>query len=150
MNIGIALGYWLNDDGSISNILVRRLNLVKELIDDNTLDIVILSGGVANEKAGRSESSAMYEYLIKAGVDKSKLIKEENSHTTNENFYYSLQIALKYDPKIITIVSTNEHFTYYKFNPLKQCTDNLNKLVPNNNIRLVIYTDSLSMERING
>lgn len=148
MNIGIALGYWLNDDGSISDLLIRRLKLAKELLDNKMIDYLILSGGVANTKAGRSESRAMYEYLLSIGVDKKYLLLEENSHTTDENFYFSLQIALPMNPKMIYIVSSNEHFTYYRFNPLKQATDNLNKLDPNNNIRLVIYTDSYSMERV--
>ena len=148
MDIAITLGYWLNDDGSISDILVRRLNMAKELLDKGLVGYVILSGGVANAKAKISEAMAMKNYLISIGVDEEKLIIEDNSHSTDENFYYSMPIALSYNPKMIYIVSSNEHFTYYKFNPLKQATDHLNKISKDNDIRLVVYTDTYSMDRI--
>lgn len=150
MNVSITLGRWLNDDGSISKVLENRLNMTMELLNDKKVDKVVLSGGVANSKAGISEARAMEKYLLSKGVSPDVIIIEENSHTTNQNFEFSLPMVLKYDPKEIYIVSSNEHFTHYDYNPIKMCTKWLNeyknKLGINHDIRLVIYTDTNSFD----
>ena len=146
MNISITLGRWLNDDGTITKVLENRLLMTKELYDSKRVDKMILSGGVANQKAGISEARAMYNYLLKLNVKEEDLILEEESHTTSQNFEFSLPKALAFDPKEIYVVSSNEHFTYYDYNPIKMCTKWLNTYKKDNNIRLIIYTDTKSFD----
>ena len=147
MNVSITLGRWLNDDGTISKILENRLLMTKELLDSNRVGMIILSGGIANKKAGISEARAMYNYLAKIGVPVEKMLVEEKSETTNQNFEFSLPMALKFDPKEIYIVSSNEHFTYYDYNPVKMCTRWINEYKKDNDIRLIVYTDTKSFDK---
>lgn len=149
MNVSITLGRWLNDDGTISKILENRLLMTLELINEHKVDKVVVSGGIANTKAGISEASAMKSYLLSKGVKEDMIIVEDKSETTNQNFQYSLPKVLGYKPKIVYIVSSNEHFTHYNYNPIKMYTEWLNKYKEEygiEDIRLVIYTDTNSFD----
>ena len=107
------------------------------MIADLNPDYVILSGGIANEKAGRSEASAMYDYLKEKNVPTKMLIKEDKSHTTLENAINSCKIAEEMHVTTLIICSSIEHFTIYNFNPLKMFNDQLQ----NKNVKLLIYTE---------
>lgn len=70
MLVAVVLGYWLNDDGTRNLLLDKRLELAIDFIKEYKPYKVILSGGIANQKAKVSEASLMYEYLVNRGVDK--------------------------------------------------------------------------------
>ncbi len=65
----IVLGHRLKDDGSISDILRKRLDLTKQGVKIFLPDIIITSGGVANKKALISEAFKMKEILVSEGLD---------------------------------------------------------------------------------
>ena len=90
MKIAIILGNRMNDDGTISNTMKKRLDLTLELYNEYKPDKIIVSGGIANKVANISEASKMEEYLIEKGLDPELIIKEDNSMTTRENALYSL------------------------------------------------------------
>ena len=54
----VLLGNRLNDDGSISEIQKQRLQLALELEQQFNPDYYVLSGGLANPAAGRTELPA--------------------------------------------------------------------------------------------
>ena len=93
MKIAIILGNRMNDDGTISNTMKKRLDLTLELYNEYKPDKIIVSGGIANKVANISEASKMEEYLIEKGLDPELIIKEDNSMTTRENALYSVPIA---------------------------------------------------------
>ncbi len=140
MTVGIFLGNWLNNDGSISKLLEKRLLMAKELYFNKEVDKLIVSGGLANKKAGISEAEAMAKILIKDGVKEEDIIIENKSKTTNENALFSVPLAKEIGAKRIIIVSTIEHFTIYFYNVLKIFRAAIDKYY-DEDIRLMVYTD---------
>lgn len=138
MKVAIILGNRMNDDGTISATMKKRLDLTLELFKELKPDKIIVSGGIANEIAGVSEASKMEEYLIEKGLDKNLIIKEDKSHTTRENALFSIPIAESLNADTIIISSTIEHFIDMPYNPVKLFNDALN----NKNIRIMIYTNA--------
>lgn len=73
--------------------LTDRAPLANKLIKKNIANHIILSGGVNIPNTGITESQAMFEYLVSNKVDQEKLIVENQSKTTIENAYFSLEIV---------------------------------------------------------
>ena len=140
MTVAIVLGNWLNNDGSISKLLEKRLLMAKELYFNKEVDKLIVSGGLANKKAGISEADAMAKILIKDGVKEEDIIIENKSKTTNENALFSIPLAKQLGAKRIIVVSTIEHFTIYFYNVLKIFRAAIDKFY-DEDIRLMVYTD---------
>lgn len=133
--IVILLGNRLKDDGSISKIQEERLLLALEIEEKFTPDYFILSGGLANPAAKRTEADAMYEYLVAKGIDEKKLIKEGNSLSTVENALYSVPIAEKLGAKTIMVCSSAYHFG----NPVYKAMETFVKETEGKNITLMTY-----------
>ena len=131
----ILLGNRLNDDGSISKIQEQRLLLALEIEEKFKPDYFILSGGLANPAAKRTEADAMYEYLVAKGIDEKKLIKEGNSLSTVENALYSVPIAEKLGAKTIMVCSSAYHFG----NPVYKAMETFVKETEGKNITLMTY-----------
>ena len=140
MTVAIVLGNWLNNDGTISKLLEKRLLMAKELYFNKEVDKLIVSGGLANKKAGISEADAMAKILIKDGVKEEDIIIENKSKTTNENALFSIPLAKEIGAKRIIVVSTIEHFTIYFYNVLKIFRAAIDKFY-DEDIRLMVYTD---------
>lgn len=143
MLIAIILGNRLNDDGSMTETLYKRLQLTKEVIEKYHPYKLILSGGLANNKANITEADSMFDYLISEGIEKDNLIIENKSLTTVENAKYSLPIAIKEKATDIMIVSTIEHFNKVKYNVVDIFQNELLNIVNEKieNYRLLIYTN---------
>ena len=119
MHVLVVLGNRMNDDGSMTQLSQRRLQAAKRFVSAFNADKIILSGGVANKKANRSEAAAMREYLVDNGVAEDKLICEDQSTTTEENAKYSVPIAAKLGATEVTIITSNEHMSRNFLNPIK-------------------------------
>ena len=139
MNVAVVLGYQLNLDGSMDNILVKRLNLALQLLEEENIDKVIVTGGRPKKEIEVSEAQRMYEYLVEKGVEPEKIMKEEKAGSTFGNAKYSVPMAKELGATKIIIVSTIEHFTNYDYNPLKIFSE----FIEDDNIRLVVYTNSI-------
>ena len=133
--IVIILGNRLNDDGSISKIQEERLHQTLEIEEEFKPDYFILSGGLANPKAKKTEADAMYEYLVAKGIDEKKLIKEGNSLSTVENELYSVPIAEKLGAITIMVCSSAYHFG----NPVYKAMETFVKEIEGRNITLMTY-----------
>lgn len=119
MHVLVVLGNRMNDDGTMTGLSVKRLNAAMRFAAAFGVDKIILSGGVANKKANRSEAAAMREYLVDNGVAEDKLIREDQSTTTEENAKYSVPIAAKLGATEITVITSNEHMSRNFLNPIK-------------------------------
>ncbi len=139
MNVAVVLGYQLNLDGSMDKILIKRLNLALQLLEEEKIDKVIVTGGRPKKEIEVSEAQRMYEYLVEKGVDPELIIKEEKAGSTFGNAKYSVPMAKELGAKKIIIVTTIEHFTNYDYNPLKIFSE----FIEDDNIRLMIYTNSI-------
>ncbi len=103
----IVLGSGIRGD-HVSPNLARRLDRAIEYHEKNPKAFIIVSGGQGRDEQ-ITEAQAMERYLISKGVSKEKIIKEEKSTTTEENFLFSLEIARErglYTDKMLYITST--------------------------------------------
>lgn len=134
--IAIILGNRVNDDGTITKIQEERLIMAMEIEKEFNPDYFILTGGSPNKKAGISEAQGMYDYLVAHGLNKDKLIKEEQSLTTVQNAKYSVPMAKKLGAEIIIVCSSGYHFV----NPIYLAMDSFVKEANKENLTLMIYT----------
>lgn len=136
--VAIILGNRLNDDGTITLIQEQRLLMALDIEKTFNPDYFILTGGLANEKTQKTEAQAMYEYLVNKGINKDKLILEDNSYTTVDNAKNSIPIAKKLKAEIIIVCSSTYHFV----NPIHKCMESFTKELEDSNIVLMTYCQS--------
>lgn len=137
MKIAITLGNRINNDGTFTTVMKKRLELVYELYNKKEVDKIIVSGGVANPAVDFSEAFLMKKYLVEKGINEEDIIEENNSMTTYENALFSIPLALKLNPDTIIVVSTIEHFIRYNYNVIKYFASVIKK----HNVKLMTYTD---------
>ncbi len=102
----IVLGAQVKEDGP-SVVLKYRLDTAIDYLNQNPDTICIVSGGQgANET--RSEAQGMYEYLIAQGIEKNRILLEDQSANTVENIKYSKRL-LKEPYHGLGIVTNNFH-----------------------------------------
>lgn len=141
-NIIVVLGNWMNDDGTMSATLKKRLALAIKAIAEFDPIYVVLTGGMANAKAGIAEATAMYNYLISQGIDKDLLIVEDQSMSTEQNAIYTFRLIQDYDFDNLIIVSTVEHFYYYGGMTYFNKAALNNSKIKAKNINIMIFTNN--------
>ena len=141
-NIMVILGNWMNDNGTISATMRKRLELALEAYKDFSPSYIVVSGGMANSKAGISEAQAMYDYLVEHGIDANIIIKEDQSMSTYQNAEFTMKKIENINFKNLIIVSTVEHFVQYQ--TIKYFNDAAynNLTIRNKNINIMIYTNN--------
>jgi uncharacterized SAM-binding protein YcdF (DUF218 family) len=73
---------------TITRSLLRRLDTAVIYLKNNPKTVVIVSGG-RGETEAVTEAEAMKQYLIRQGISENRIIKEDKSRNTYENFRYS-------------------------------------------------------------
>lgn len=102
----IVLGAQVRKDGP-SVVLRYRLDAAIEYLNENPNTICIVSGGKgANEPF--SEAEGMSEYLLKNGIEKSRIILEDTSTNTVENIRNSKKL-MELSYQNVGIVTNNFH-----------------------------------------
>lgn len=132
----VVLGNRLNDDGTITSIQEERLHLALELEEKYKPNYFILSGGVANPIPKISEAEAMYDYLLKKGIEKERLILEDKSHSTVENAKYSVPIIKELNIELVIICTS----LYHLKNPEYKAVESFLTELEGSNIRFMVYT----------
>lgn len=136
MNVAIVLGNRMNDDGTMSEIMKTRLDMVLKMDREIHPNIIIVSGGIANKKAGVSEASRMSKYLTDQGIEPSRIVLEDKSKTTSQNAKFAVPMAICYGADEIILCTSKEHMERSFLNPLKL----FKKQIGHNTIVLVPYT----------
>lgn len=108
----VVLGFQLNPDGSMREELVQRMTVA--LASANKYPhayIVCTGGGTAAENESATEAGEMAKWLIAHGIEKSRVIVEDNSITTAQNaiFTYDILTSLYPSVKKLAIVSSDYH-----------------------------------------
>jgi uncharacterized SAM-binding protein YcdF (DUF218 family) len=103
----IVLGYG-SKNKKIPDMLKNRLDKTVEYHLKNPDAVIIVSGG-KGDKNKPSEAAVMEEYLLSEGIPSDRIIKEDKSRTTVENFKFSADLLKKefgidYSAVIITNV----------------------------------------------
>ena len=90
--------------------LERRLRKAIEYLEKNPTCKAILSGGKGSDE-DISEAQCMYNYLVEKGISTDRLIVEDSSTSTIENFRNSLEIldSQGIEIKEITVVTNDFH-----------------------------------------
>ncbi|MDD3865751.1 MAG: YdcF family protein [Candidatus Izemoplasmatales bacterium] len=137
MKVAVVLGHRLHDDKTMSVVMERRLALVMKLYKQLPLDKIIVSGGVANKKAGISEAEMMENYLIQQGIEKTIIVKEDQSLTTAQNAKFAVPLAKAMGADTLILCSTDEHLHRWYLNPIRL----FKKQMKTTEMQLIVYSD---------
>lgn len=85
----IVLGAQVREDGP-SAILKYRLDCAVKYLQESPETVCIVSGGQGYNEPF-SEAEGMREYLVSRGISKERIIKEDQSKTTEENIINSME-----------------------------------------------------------
>ncbi|MDR3595583.1 YdcF family protein [Clostridium sp.] len=114
----LVLGAGLTDGETPSSILQDRLEAAIKNYKENQEEYIVLSGGQGNDEE-LPESQAMKKYLLDKGIDSNKIIIEDKSRNTNENFKFSKQKIEEHSQKSISQV--NVKIVTTDFHVLRSC-----------------------------
>jgi uncharacterized SAM-binding protein YcdF (DUF218 family) len=106
----IILGAGLNGEEP-SLTLQERLHKGVEYLNKYTETKVIVSGGQGRGER-ITEAEAMKRFLIDKGIDKERIIKEDKSTSTMENFVFSKKLIIAYggsEKSAIAIITNDFH-----------------------------------------
>ena len=93
----------------VSLTLKLRLDAALEYLEHSPNTAVIVSGGKGDGES-ISEAEAMKRYLVSHGIDEGRIIKEDKSASTWENFKFSKDILDRRFPGAsVAFVTTNFH-----------------------------------------
>ncbi len=109
----IVLGAGLRGD-RVSDILARRLDATYEFYTENEDITVVVTGGMGPGE-NIPEAVAMHDYLVAKGIPSEKIIVEDKSTSTQENFLFAKQLLIDsgFDITQPVAFSTN-HFHCYR------------------------------------
>ncbi|MEZ9870424.1 ElyC/SanA/YdcF family protein [Vibrio sp. 10N.261.51.C6] len=103
----VTLGYALNPDGSMHEILIERLETTLAMSKANPDAMIVLTGGVP--KNHKTEGKLMADWLISKGVSKDRIIEENYATSTVGNALFSSYALARHDIKHATIISSASH-----------------------------------------
>lgn len=102
----VVLGAGLRGD-KVTPLLAARIDRAIELLNKNPEAVLVMSGGQGPGEE-LSEGEAMAGYAERQGVESSRILIENESHSTEENLLFSRKLMTKERPKVI-IVTTSYH-----------------------------------------
>ncbi len=108
----VVLGFQLNPDGTMREELIQRLTVALASAEKYpNAYIVCTGGGTAAENESASEAGEMAKWLQEHGVDRQRLIVEDNSITTAQNAVFTYDILTSLYPSVnkLAIVSSDYH-----------------------------------------
>lgn len=107
----IVLGYG-SKNKQIPDMLKNRLDKAVEYHFRNPDAIIVVSGG-KGDKNKLSEAAVMEEYLLSKGIPSGRIIKEDKSRTTVQNFKFSADLLKKkFGSNYSAVIITNVFHIY--------------------------------------
>jgi uncharacterized SAM-binding protein YcdF (DUF218 family) len=111
----VVLGAGLMGGRRVSPLLASRLERARsvyESLDAQSGPILIVSGGKGSDER-LSEAEAMANYLMESGFPAERILKEDQSRTTEENLLYSAALMRESQPEgYRCVVVTNDFHSY--------------------------------------
>ncbi len=108
----VALGFQLNEDGTMKDELIERLKVVLASAKKYpNAYVVCTGGGTAKNDKTATEAGRMAEWLTDNGISKDRVIVEDKSITTAQNAIYTYEILKEKYPSVskIAIISSDYH-----------------------------------------
>jgi len=110
-DVVIVLGAGIRGE-QVSITLARRLDEAVNYYHRNPRALIIVCGGQGFQES-IPEALAMERYLIAKGIPPAKIIKEEKSTSTYENFSFAREILNNYFPQgFSSVLITNDFHVY--------------------------------------
>ncbi|ENM5743026.1 ElyC/SanA/YdcF family protein [Vibrio metoecus] len=103
----VTLGYALNPDGSMHEILIKRLETTLAMAKANPDAVIILTGGVPQNH--KTEGKLMADWLVEHGVSATRIIEENYATSTVDNALFSSYALARHGIKHATIISSASH-----------------------------------------
>ena len=109
-NLGylIVLGAQMKENGP-SVALARRLDCAADYLAKNPDTLCVVSGGKGTNEPV-SEAEGMCAYLVKKGIDRKRILLEDQSHDTQQNLAYSRRLIPEGETKVGVV--TNRFHVY--------------------------------------
>ncbi len=111
-DLAIILGSKVNEDGTLSERLEKRMECGLQLYEKNRVKKIIVSGGFGKE--GFYEADKMKEYLIKNGIPDSAIIVDNKGNNTLATVENTLKLQDSIHFKSAIVVSQYFHVTRTK------------------------------------
>ena len=127
-DVAVILGNKVNEDGTLSERLEKRLETGVELYQNQRIKKIIVSGGLGKE--GFYEGSKMKEYLISKNIPGSVIIVDNKGNNTRLTVENALKIKKRYDFKSLIVVSQYFHVTRTKKLFQDKGFENVNSISP--------------------
>ena len=111
-----------------SILLQDRLNKALDYLADHPNMTIVVSGGQGPDEP-TTEALAMYDYLVKRGIDENCILQEDQSYNTIQNLRNSLELLKKngYDlEEEMIVVSNGFHLTRVRMLWNRVCGDDDN------------------------
>lgn len=90
----IVLGASVKNN-TVSPVLAYRLDAAFDYAQKNPHALIVVSGGQGADET-IPEAQAMAEYLIKKGISADRILQEDKSQSTQENFLFSKQLLAQH------------------------------------------------------
>ena len=119
MLVTVVLGNRINDDGTMSELMLARLKMTLKMYNTFAPSKIILSGGYANKKVNMSEAQMMKDYLVVNGVPQEILMLENKSLSTKQNAEFSVPMAVELGATELLLLTSAEHMSRSYLNPIK-------------------------------
>ena len=103
----VTLGYALNPDGSMHEILLGRLETTAPW--PRPIRRPSSSSPAACPRTARPRGKLMADWLAKKGIDRSRIIEENYATSTVENALYSGYALARHEIEFATLVSSASH-----------------------------------------
>ena len=111
-DVAVILGSKVNEDGTLSERLSKRMECGLMLYRTNRVKKIVVSGGYGKE--GFYEGDKMKDYLIKNGVPDSLIIVDNKGNNTRATVNNALKIKDSINFKSAIVVSQYFHVTRTK------------------------------------
>lgn len=138
MLIAVVLGNRINDDGTMSEIMRKRLEAAIKVNRIFSPERIVLSGGIANKRVSKSEAQMMCDYLVEQGVSSNILVLEDKSLTTKQNAEFSVPVAAELGATELLLLTSAEHVSRGYLNPIKLFQKQLQSFPQ---IKLCVYSE---------
>lgn len=120
-DFGVILGNKVNEDGTLSERLIKRLDKGIDLYNDTIIGYIVVSGGLGKE--GFYEGTKMAEYLVEKGIPTEKIIIDDSGTTTAATAANFRKMDLKVNS--VTVISQYHHISRTKLAFAKQGFDDV-------------------------
>jgi len=119
MVIFLILGHKLEDDSSMNEVLVNRLDKALSFYELYKPEKIIVTGGVTNKNTSISESKMMKEYLVSKGIDSSIILEEDKALVTKDNIINIKEMLIQLNPSEVIMFTSNYHAARWYNNPVR-------------------------------